>query len=102
MRRGGGSSVGRAPGCGPGGRGFKSRPPPLVRQGPVAQWIERRTSNPCAEVRLLPGPFSAAVSGGKWLKRCLQQGEREQGGARFQGRVRGTTPPWSAGRPPQS
>ncbi len=28
--RGGGSSVGRAPGCGPGGRGFKSRPPPLA------------------------------------------------------------------------
>ena len=26
--RGGGSSVGRAPGCGPGGRGFESRPPP--------------------------------------------------------------------------
>jgi hypothetical protein len=29
--RGGGSSVGRAPGCGPGGRGFESRPPPLLR-----------------------------------------------------------------------
>ena len=28
--RGGGSSVGRAPGCGPGGRGFESRPPPLM------------------------------------------------------------------------
>ncbi len=28
--RGGGSSVGRAPGCGPGGRGFESRPPPLT------------------------------------------------------------------------
>src|SRR5215207_3630797 len=27
--RGGGSSVGRAPGCGPGGRGFESRSPPL-------------------------------------------------------------------------
>jgi hypothetical protein len=27
--RGGGSSVGRAPGCGPGGRGFESPPPPL-------------------------------------------------------------------------
>jgi hypothetical protein len=53
-RRGGGSSVGRAPGCGPGGRGFESHPPPL---GPVAQRIERRTSNPRAEVRLLPGPL---------------------------------------------
>src|SRR5512134_137253 len=29
VRRGGGSSVGRAPGCGPGGRGFESRSPPL-------------------------------------------------------------------------
>src|SRR5689334_1371026 len=27
---GGGSSVGRAPGCGPGGRGFESRPPPSL------------------------------------------------------------------------
>ena len=32
-------------------------PPP---QGPVAQRIERRTSNPCAEVRLLPGPSFGA------------------------------------------
>src|SRR4029079_6203819 len=29
--RGGGSSAGRAPGCGPGGRGFESRPPPLLK-----------------------------------------------------------------------
>src|SRR3954452_7145280 len=31
--RGGGSSVGRAPGCGPGGRGFESRSPPFHCQG---------------------------------------------------------------------
>ena len=42
LQRGGGSSAGRAPGCGPGGRGFESRPPPLrhatlERSGPVAQ-----------------------------------------------------------------
>ena len=121
--RGGGSSVGRAPGCGPGGRGFESRPPPSRvpgRRTPAAggaglrctpraadgtslsrpvphstgssgdappatrrapeNWSvtlklrprssaeERRTSNPRAEVRLLPGPLrpppgSAAVSG---------------------------------------
>src|SRR5215204_2773556 len=38
-RRGGGSSVGRAPGCGPGGRGFESRSPPLSDQprGPSAE-----------------------------------------------------------------
>ena len=35
--RGGGSSVGRAPGRGPGGRGFESRPPPFALPGPVAQ-----------------------------------------------------------------
>ena len=29
--RGGGSSAGRAPGRGPGGRGFESRPPPLLK-----------------------------------------------------------------------
>jgi hypothetical protein len=28
LARGGGSSAGRAPGCGPGGRGFESHPPP--------------------------------------------------------------------------
>src|SRR2546427_6668237 len=28
----------------------------LCDRGPVAQRIEQRTSNPCAEVRLLPGP----------------------------------------------
>ena len=32
----------------------------LVPGGPVAQRIERRTSNPRAEVRLLPGPFDQA------------------------------------------
>ena len=34
--RGGGSSVGRAPGCGPGGRGFESRSPPLR----VSRWLD--------------------------------------------------------------
>src|SRR2546423_7539206 len=34
-------------------------PATLRRKGPVAQRIERRTSNPCAEVRLLPGPLIA-------------------------------------------
>ncbi len=32
----------------------------LGARGPVAQWIERQTSNLCAEVRLLPGPLRAA------------------------------------------
>ena len=44
--RGGGSSVGRAPGCGPGGRGFESPPPPLTlkvlasRRFPGPAWEE--------------------------------------------------------------
>src|SRR6266536_4887899 len=43
--RGGGSSVGRAPGCGPGGRGFESRPPP-----------SRLASALCRTPRVGPGP----------------------------------------------
>ena len=55
--RGGGSSVGRAPGCGPGGRGFESRPPPSEQtRGPVAQRTERQPSKLRAVVRLHPGP----------------------------------------------
>ena len=34
---GGRSSVGRAPGCGPGGRGFESHRPPHSIIGPLAQ-----------------------------------------------------------------
>ena len=56
--RGGGSSAGRAPGCGPGGRGFESRPPPF---GPVAQRTERQPSKLRAVVRLHPGPFVTDV-----------------------------------------
>ena len=44
-------------------------PPPRARtgyrsdaHGPVAQWIERWTSNPRAEVRFLPGPSRCAVA----------------------------------------
>jgi GAF domain-containing protein len=39
--RGGGSSAGRAPGCGPGGRGFESRPPPWLRTlpSPILQTV---------------------------------------------------------------
>ena len=42
-RRGGGSSVGRAPGCGPGGRGFESRPPPLALDRRTLPADERRS-----------------------------------------------------------
>lgn len=38
----GGSSTGRAPGCDPGGCGFKSRPSPQHCQAPVAQRTEHR------------------------------------------------------------
>ena len=43
--RGGGSSVGRAPGCGPGGRGFESPPPPLA----LLSGSRRRGDRPVAE-----------------------------------------------------
>ena len=46
VERGGGSSVGRAPGCGPGGRGFESPPPPLkvlaTRRFPGSAWDQLR------------------------------------------------------------
>src|SRR5262245_10166376 len=56
-RLGGGSSVGRAPGCGPGGRGFESRPPPfwlshagagcVYATGSVAtRWLQLKTLGP--------------------------------------------------------
>ncbi len=55
-QRGGCSLVDKAPGCGPGDRGFESHHSPsqpvAFRDGQffslalVAQWTERRTSNP--------------------------------------------------------
>ena len=71
---GGGSSVGRAPGCGPGGRGFESRSPPFAREaavrrarratlfrlGPVAQRTEREPSKLRAVVRFHPGPLGSS------------------------------------------
>ena len=43
--RGGGSSVGRAPGCGPGGRGFESRSPPSPEPASEAGlWAASRAS----------------------------------------------------------
>ena len=54
-------------------------PPP---HGPVAQRIERRTSNPCAEVRLLPGPLGKAVANGGlfvFRDRAIVPGGNESG-----------------------
>ena len=46
MIDGGRSSVGRAPGCDPGRRGFEShRPPHLFLFGPLAQLVEQLTLN---------------------------------------------------------
>src|SRR5436305_5598979 len=42
----------------------------FVGPGPVAQRIERRTSNPRAEVRLLPGPLPK-TAGKKAKSGCL-------------------------------
>src|SRR4051812_22492755 len=52
--RGGGSSVGRAPGCGPGGRGFESRPPPSILVKVLAS-------------RPLPGPAWAELDDVEYL-----------------------------------
>ena len=42
---GGRSSVGRAPGCDPGRRGFESHRPPHLKIGPLAQLVEQLTLN---------------------------------------------------------
>src|SRR4051794_11683408 len=61
VHRGGGSSVGRAPGCGPGGRGFESRPPPTLvkvlasRPLPGPAWTE------LDDVEYADGGFSAGT-----------------------------------------
>ncbi len=52
-RHGGCSSAGRAPGCGPGGRGFKSRHPPQVR-GHVDHLARSPGSVPGAAPRIAP------------------------------------------------
>src|SRR5205807_1000264 len=63
--RGGGSSVGRAPGCGPGGRGFESRPPPsssvLHR---YARWSKLTGMERSEEIRRLVERWIIAVSTG--------------------------------------
>src|SRR3989440_4687457 len=47
--RGGGSSVGRAPGCGPGGRGFESRPPPSPERARPSRFrLAARPHSSCA------------------------------------------------------
>ncbi len=48
--------------------------------GPVAQRIERRTSNPCAEVRLLPGPPLRTPCKDAETDRSPSQAERGAGG----------------------
>ena len=69
-RRGGGSSVGRAPGCGPGGRGFESRSPPLTRRlGRVsarAGILPPAMMFPWGAVRISSLVASAALAGYLW------------------------------------
>ena len=60
----------RPPGSQPGALPTELPPPRACtgyrasQQGPVAQWIERWTSNPRAEVRFLPGPSEGAAGAG--------------------------------------
>src|SRR3954453_5442534 len=58
VQRGGGSSVGRAPGCGPGGRGFESRPPPTL----VKVLASRRLPGPAWD-RLRDVEYEEGLSG---------------------------------------
>lgn len=46
---GGRSSVGRAPDCDSGGRGFETHRPPHLQNGPLAQLVEQWTLNPLVE-----------------------------------------------------
>src|SRR5438067_10821550 len=63
LLRGGGSSVGRAPGCGPGGRGFESRPPPFVSATTVAGDVQ----------------FQSVARRGRWLQAVARFGRRPLG-----------------------
>src|SRR5207237_4071027 len=67
LGRGGGSSVGRAPGCGPGGRGFESHPPPHTKLARVKVLASRRFPAPAWEelddVELLRGSPPEALGG---------------------------------------
>src|SRR6185436_15926736 len=69
-RRGGGSSVGRAPGCGPGGRGFESRSPPLTRRrarvSAQAGILRPAMKFPWGAVRISSLVASAALAGYLW------------------------------------
>ena len=51
----GGSSIGRAPGCGPGGWRSESAPSP---HGTLAQSVESQTENLFAQVRFLEVPLA--------------------------------------------
>ena len=59
--RGGGSSVGRAPGCGPGGRGFESRPPPCSARAHDFRSFGRRSAADHALRAIADTPAEAAV-----------------------------------------
>ena len=64
-----------------------------LRPGPVAQWIERQTSNLRAEVRLLPGPWRTCPSSTRDFERA--SGPAVVGGYRRgnRGATRGRTLP---------
>ena len=79
-RRGGGSSVGRAPGCGPGGRGFESRSPPLCRL--PAMGVRRARNTPLRDEITVDTPSasrawwrSPALPGYLW-RGALEEPER--------------------------
>ena len=62
-----GSSIGRAPGCGPGGWRSESAPSP---HGTLAQSVESQTENLFAQVRFLEVPLQ--IKNREELHRCLE------------------------------
>ena len=56
----------------------------FLARGPVAQRIEQRTSNPCAEVRLLPGPLERPLGA---REKCESHACMARSGGRLPGRL---------------
>ena len=77
--RGGGSSVGRAPGCGPGGRGFESPPPPLVA-GPCSSADRAAAFEAACGGSTPPRAITAAAPDGRACVPCLKSRFRVKGG----------------------
>ena len=103
-RRGGGSSVGRAPGCGPGGRGFESRSPPFCRSrlwASAGQGILRAAMRSPWGLHSVPGPVGRRRRGRLSLAGALEEPDAGRGasaaGSRAAGGAAGDLRPGAGG-----